>query len=237
MADVLINEIHPSPLDGFEWVELFNNSNESISVSRIKLYDQTSKALKINKDVLSPYTYAIATASAVLNNSGDTILLEKDGTIMETITYGAIESGKSYARCDNIWIENVVATYGSSNLCEENTLPTGQPSRTPTSTPSTPVQPFISSPLVTIAPTRKITQSLAAISFNTKHALLHQTAQPSQKISPTITIIQNIKSTQPSPPLPLFAIGVFSLIQCIFLVYLIIKRIRFGAPDNLNITQ
>ncbi len=242
MADIIINEIHPNPEEGFEWVEIYNNSAESISVSRLKLYDQTSKSLKFNKDIIPARAYVAATASAILNNSGDTVILEKDGIVIETITYETIQQGKSYARCNNVWITNVLSTYELINLCEAPsaapTIGTSEPMSKDVLT-QTPVGPYATTSLPKVSSSAKMSQNLekkialAPIEFNKKHAQVDQTIPQTKTPAPTKTLITpQIQSTHSDSFSPLLFIGIFSFIQCIFLVYLIIKRIRYGAPTT-----
>lgn len=234
MTDIYINEIYPNPIDGYEWIEIYNNSNESITTTRLKLYDQTSKNLKINKDVIQPQSYAIATAAAVLNNSGDTVLLEKDGAVLETVMFGPIEQGKSYARCSNVWIENALATFAYVNLCTDEdisaTVPPSQSTITPT--PKSILIQQYPSPThpIFIVPTR----ILPPVDFSAKHGLIKQIITP--KLLPTRIILATPSDTPTSSAnvMPLFFIAAVSFIQCVFLVYLIIKRIKFDAPFSLK---
>jgi len=219
MADITVSEIHPNPEEGFEWVEVYNGGSESISTSRLKLYDVTSKVLKINKDILPARTYVVATASAILNNGGDTVILEKDGIVIETITYETIQQGKSYSRCNNVWIINVLPTYEIANLCEE---PTASPTNILHEATPTP------SPTIKIVPTSEKKNLLAPIEFKKKHALSEQISSEIKMPTPTKALIK----PQPQPTSSalvssLVPIGIFSFIQCVFLVYLIIKRIRY----------
>ncbi|KXK11578.1 MAG: hypothetical protein UZ22_OP11002000324, partial [Microgenomates bacterium OLB23] len=116
----------------------------------------TAKNLKLNTQSIEPHGYAIATASAVLNNSGDTIILEKDSLIVETLTYTTLEQGTSYARCDDIWIFNALPTEGTHNLCSEQDTyvvisPTQPQTTPPQATPLTTKNIATMSPYVTHA--------------------------------------------------------------------------------------
>lgn len=231
MTDIFINEIYPNPVDGNEWIEIYNSTNENITTSRLKLYDQTGKYIRINKDLIQPKSYTIATASAVLNNSGDTVLLEKDGVVVETVSFGPIEQGKSYARCADIWIENILSTFALPNLCSEEdisitaTLPP-QNVIAATPTPSSTQQ----NPSSIYATSTQAKRVLPPIDFDAKHSLIAKATSP----MPTHIILAtpSVPSTSSAGITPLMAIAIVSFIQCVFLVYLIIKRIKFDTPTS-----
>ncbi len=231
MTDIFINEIHPNPTDGFEWVELYNNTNEVISTSRVNLYDQTSKNLKFSTILFEPKSYVIATSSSILNNGGDTVILEQDGVIIESLTYGAIATGRSYSRCDAIWIKDVLPTYGLSNGCDESVIiPTTLIVVPPTLSPSVPQK----EPTALVVARTHPSKALKPIDFNAKHGNNIPKATSSALV-PSINVSQQNKDFPTSSyPLQLLTIGMVSLIQCIFLVYLIIKRIRMDVPFTQN---
>lgn len=219
MADIYFSEIHPNPEDGFEWIELYNNSNESISISRLKVYDQTSKNLRFTNTFFEPKTYITASASAILNNGGDTVILEKDGLILESVSYSAVAQGRSFTRCDNVWITDVVPTFGFNNICDEMSI-----SPTAIATPSP-----LPSPTRTVPTLSLIKHIEHPLDFNLKHNNVSQKASPPAMMQTMITPQPQKSSNVPRSTL-LLTIGFVSFIQCVFLVYLIIKRIRLDAP-------
>jgi len=238
MQDIYVNEIHPFPASGYEWVELYNASENDISSTRLKLYDITNKSIKINDLIIPPHTYVIATSSAVLNNGGDTIVFELDSVVSETITYEAIDQDKSYARCTIEWFSNVAPSMGVSNLCDTNPpiiLPT--PTPLPPVPSTAPIQPPPGTHLIlpqspTITTPKHARPILAPVLFNKKHpANLPLQNNNSTIATPTARI--NIPTLHKDSPLSLMTmIGVFSFIQLVFLVYLIIKRVQLSTQTQ-----
>lgn len=236
MADIIVNEIFPNPTDGLEWVELLNNSSYAIHTSRLNVYDSTGKKLTLNSQSIEPHTYVTATASAILNNSGDSVILEKDSVIVETIIFPAIESGKSYMRCDNFWVDNINPSYTAANLCEEPTLIV-QPSLLHVElSPS----PQLSIPIPSTFPSKKLSGSTVYISgtpilFSKKHGLPEN--KHSKEASPEALVAHMItppvhRTSANNTSYVLLAIGGFSFIQCVILVYLIYKRITLHIKER-----
>lgn len=227
---VHISEIHPNPESGFEWVEIHNDTQEFLHANQIRLYDPTGKSLKLTVTDISPDSYVIATASAVLNNGGDAVFLEKDGVILESIAFGPIEQSKSYVRCGTMWLENVLPTYGRANLCAEptefvdNTVDTNS-DNDETNMPEITFSPS-KSPENSIMEKKKELGAKKFMYFNQKHAL--------SEVKTSLTPSTPVTQIPLSPPLqkasslsPLVLVGFFSVIQLIFLVYLIFRRIRY----------
>ena len=138
-AILSINEIYPAPeKNDYEWVELYNNSNNSVDLTQYLLTDLANNKIKINEATLSAQSYLIASCSSILNNSGDTVFLKTiNGEVIEIATYsGNFTSDKSYAKCPNgDWLTTNIITKNFSNetAC---LLPTPSDSENqPTNTP------------------------------------------------------------------------------------------------------
>ncbi len=108
--DILITEIYADPepsygLPNAEYIELFNNTNKTISLNGWKFSDNTSTATLPNKNLL-PQSYLIlcsvnniqefslfgdvlgVSSFPLLNNTGETLTLKDDaGNIIHTVTY------------------------------------------------------------------------------------------------------------------------------------------------------
>ena len=146
-----INEIYPAPQQGsFEWVELYNESDQAINMLDFVLTDETGKMLIFATSSAQTHSYITATSSGVLNNSGDTVLLKTlSGTELERVLYPAnIDATHSYTFCaDTLWTVQT-ATEGTVNTsCLSPTLtptlvPTNMPTPTnqPSPTPEAPIQ-------------------------------------------------------------------------------------------------
>ncbi len=107
-AQLVINELYPSPLTGEkEWLEIFNYSQETIRLKDWQIAENIGGIIKnhelIDKNgeaTLSAHGFFIVENNRLtLNNGGDTIyLFAPDGTQQDFITYPVISNGKSYAR-------------------------------------------------------------------------------------------------------------------------------------------
>lgn len=88
---LLINEIYPSPLDGgYEWVEIYNSSEDVVDLSKYQLKDGGVAAKKIIGNIEANGYYIFEISSGWLNNSGDILyLIEIDtNNIIDRLAYG-----------------------------------------------------------------------------------------------------------------------------------------------------
>lgn len=137
-AEVKINEIYPAPETGqLEWVELYNNSENTYDLTQYSLFDFANNPLKIPQTTIGPFEYTVATSSSVLNNSGDTLYLKKMSETIEIATYsGSLTNTTSLNRCPNgigQFYTLQTLTMGSSNEPACLSLsPTVSPTFTPT---------------------------------------------------------------------------------------------------------
>lgn len=132
-ANVQMTEIYPAPSGGYEWIELCNNSENSIQSSEYTLYDSAGNTLFIPSQMLFPGEYLIATASSVLNNAGDTVFLEHQKNLIQTATYSErITHEQSYILCNNVWSITDITSPGKANPECAVALPTNIPSTIPT---------------------------------------------------------------------------------------------------------
>lgn len=139
-AELRIHEIYPAPPSGEdEWVELYNDGGESISLERYSVTDENGTQLSFAGQSISPGTSILALSRSVLNNDGDTVFLMKDGTTIDTVTYTErLTASASYAYCAEIephW--NIApATKGLTNDSACSTLISTPPSAVPTLEPT-----------------------------------------------------------------------------------------------------
>jgi hypothetical protein len=152
-AELRLNEIYPAPpLGEDEWVELYNDEDRVIDVSKYQILDLAGNKIKISTTSALPFSFILATSSSVLNNNGDTVYLKNNlGEILEIATYsGTFDANKSYARCPdgggNWYVLNLI-TKNSSNypaclILTPTSIPT--PTLTPTPTLNCPGQACLS---------------------------------------------------------------------------------------------
>jgi Lamin Tail Domain len=125
-AEVIMTEVYPAPSDGFEWVELCNSGTESIALFNYVLLDSSGKKLSIPQIELVPQQYILATSSGVLNNTGDTVYLQKNGLTIESMNYDTpVNAQQSYISCNAVWTLTNSVTPGFENVgCATTPMPT-----------------------------------------------------------------------------------------------------------------
>ncbi len=139
LSDLRINEIYPAPSDGQEeWVELFNNSDQSIDISTYKLKDSIGTNIPLQNTLISPHGFVLGIANGVLNNSGDDVLLlDPAGVQIDSTTYpSGYNSSQSHGRCPDggSWLKLNSQSKSSSNdaICGSQAVsPTNAPGETP----------------------------------------------------------------------------------------------------------
>src|SRR3989338_10081631 len=144
-AALKLNEIYPVPPScEYEWVELYNDENQIIDISKYQLLDLAGNKIKTSTQSALPFSFVLATSSSVLNNTGDTIFLKNNlGDTVEIATYsGTFDSTKTFVKCpdfDGNWFIFNLSTKNTSNqtACQSLTpMPTLIPTLTivPTTT-------------------------------------------------------------------------------------------------------
>jgi DNA/RNA endonuclease YhcR with UshA esterase domain len=103
---IKITEVFPNPIgdENQEFIELWNNQNESISLEGWKLAD-TSKVITLSEIALVPQEYFTIYRSATkiaLNNSKETIsLYDKTGNLIDSVEYSSTLEGYSFSYDDD----------------------------------------------------------------------------------------------------------------------------------------
>lgn len=126
-----ITEIYASPQTGEkEWVEVYNNSNETIELTQFKLSEVNSsdvyeKFMSLNGQI-NPYQYfAIETSTITLNNTGDQLALFYKQELIDQIDYPSLQKAESYSRIfrnnqyTNDWFVTSKVTKSSLNASNE----------------------------------------------------------------------------------------------------------------------
>lgn len=127
-SSLRVTEFLSSPLEGNEWIELWNSGTEEIVLDGITLVD-ASQSVTTLSGILDPASYTlIENPKGKLNNADDTIsLLLPDGQILFTLVYGtavfpAPEKGMSAGLCDDGWHTDLVPSPATKNSCPTITL-------------------------------------------------------------------------------------------------------------------
>lgn len=119
-AAVFINEVFPapSPLAQGEWVELWNDGETLVDLKGYSLIDASNSSLTFSNTQIPAKGYLIATASSILNNTGDTLTL-KDvlKQTVDLVVFPAVSANNSWSRCpdgSNDW-QVALPTRSSAN--------------------------------------------------------------------------------------------------------------------------
>ncbi|MBW7955617.1 lamin tail domain-containing protein [Patescibacteria group bacterium] len=141
-AQIIINEVHPAPDEGDEWIELKNITDQVISLVGWQVEDGvgvlTPQPLFSHVEV-APFGLATFEFKNKLNNTGDSVILRKpDFSVVESFSYTSSLSTHSWTRVSTTSSQFVLLppTKGSENLVPS-------PSPTPSALPS--LSPAISS--------------------------------------------------------------------------------------------
>jgi len=159
-AQVIISELYPNPdTTETEWLEIYNTSDQPISLANWQIWDQLSKPSKIYQftetEQLASGEYLTISLKSILNNSGDTVILyNNQQVIQDSLTYTSSTKGLSWSKKTNNLTE-IFATEPSPNAENIFIEPTNPPAPTPTLTISPTSKPpaKTSSQITTISPT------------------------------------------------------------------------------------
>ena len=153
-AQILINEIHPSPTSGSEWIELWlTNETEAISLEGFSIFDNTRQIYEFTNEHFINQLLVIELSG--LNNDGDSVILKNtENETLDSFTYDKTEKGLSWSRCEPN--NTFILTSPSRNLIN----PTITNSPTPIATPTVNLTPTLTPTLtqiITNSPTPAIT--------------------------------------------------------------------------------
>ncbi len=148
IAHARLNEIHPAPLAGLEWIELELLSGTVGDLVGWTIHDANGRVLTLDAATVDSLAWTdglavISIPRSVLNNSGDTVrLIRMDGQLEDEVTYPSITKGTSYALSPDgtVWIKTTVITPGERNPEPEEVDEPAEPTPTVTITP-TPITP------------------------------------------------------------------------------------------------
>jgi len=142
-ASIYINEIVPNPtddcLDCTEWLELYNDGDESVDMANWTLEDSKGKLLTVEPNCTSAGTTSISARGFLvvnahgcnntqfkLRNSADTVqLFDKNSTIISEVSYSDFDSSSSYDKAwarvpdgSASWVK-IASTHSESNKAPE----------------------------------------------------------------------------------------------------------------------
>ncbi len=142
---ILINEVHPNPDSGSEWIELLlitEETNENFNLTNFTIFDSARQIYKFSNEQFIDQILVIEVSG--LNNDIDSVILKDElGTIIDSFTYNQSEKGLSWSRENNV--DTFILTVPSRNIKNPYITPT------PTLTPTTTI-----TPTLTLTPTPTI---------------------------------------------------------------------------------
>lgn len=143
---VTLNEFSPSPLEGKEWVEIYNPHSKTADIGNWSIddIDGGSKPTLIpTGKLLKSKGYFVLYFSNKLNNTGDSVrLIDPRGKEIEKYSYGEVTPGTVYAKTsDGKWKTTLTPTPGQKNNI---TSPLTKESTNATSVSTAPTKTFIS---------------------------------------------------------------------------------------------
>ncbi len=152
---LIITEILPDPLDGDEWVEIYNPKDFSIELSNFQIDDieSGSKPSNLPKYILEPLQYFVYYTSSIFNNGGDSARILYKDQVINSYSYPASTKGVSFAiDAFGNWQKTTDPTPGEVNSIVAVITPT--PTATPTVKPTPTTKPT-PTPKITKTPTPK----------------------------------------------------------------------------------
>jgi hypothetical protein len=147
---IYINEIHPNPETGNEWIELWidgdANTINDFSLNNYTIFDSTRQIYKFSNEQFLNQLLVVEVSG--LNNDLDSVILKDEtGNILDSFSYTTTQKGLSFAR--EIGSNNFILNEASRNqINPRNTpaptnleiSPTASPSTIQTSTSPSPTQ-------------------------------------------------------------------------------------------------
>lgn len=166
-ARLLINEFVSDPSEGKEWIELFNLSTTSVSLSEFTLSDGAGVIASPTSTIEGKGFLVIELSSSKLNNGGDSIILKNsEGVVIDSVAYGDWEDeniddnasapgkGNSLARINSDdrnndkvdFAHTTAVTKGSSNSITAPVVPAPRPTSRSTTERTTAPSPSTTTP-------------------------------------------------------------------------------------------
>jgi hypothetical protein len=102
-----LSEIMACPAsDQTEWVELFNPNSQPVTLTNWKIVDAGNHVRTFTLSLPAQKYVSVAIDPAVLNNTGDQILLQSpDGLTVDQFQYASCTSGLSWSLIDGDWTQ------------------------------------------------------------------------------------------------------------------------------------
>ncbi|MBN1456037.1 MAG: PKD domain-containing protein [Methanomicrobia archaeon] len=90
---VVINEFMPYPLEGADWIELYNPTASTVSLDSYTITDGANNKIVLTGTAIGAHGYLVLEFSNRLTNAGDVIYLHDHTTTVDCVTYGTWDDG------------------------------------------------------------------------------------------------------------------------------------------------
>lgn len=150
-SNLQLSEIYACPNTGEnEWIEVYNLSNQSGSLTNWKIRDDSDNTRTITVNISAHNIAIIEWNSSLLNNDGDSVTLEDPlGNRAFTVSFNECTKGQSFIYQNNTWQLTTTPTKNTSNIYTNST--SSSPSPSPSVSPSPAASADVSSDNLTTA--------------------------------------------------------------------------------------
>ncbi|MFA7301221.1 MAG: lamin tail domain-containing protein [Candidatus Shapirobacteria bacterium] len=136
LLTIFLTEFSPNPVaPQMEWVELYNNSQDSVDIGGFSIRDSTTSNKQILSGAIPPQSYfTFSFDRSFLNNTTADIirLFDQDNNLIDSQSSKNIPSGLSFSRqADGTWCPSDISPNLPNGTCKDSFLF----SNTPTSVP------------------------------------------------------------------------------------------------------
>ncbi len=138
-SNIYLSEFMPDPSEGQEWVEIYNDNDDTADLSGWKIDDIEggSSPQHFNAQIPAKSYFVLYLDSAKLNNDGDSVrLIKPDESEVDKATYESSQDGVSWAKDGGEWKQTSTPTPGSANQIT-STGETQESTSTPSPSPTT----------------------------------------------------------------------------------------------------
>ncbi len=97
MTQLALSEFHPCPEGGVEWLELYNEGKEAVTVTGLRISDESGNYRTLSGTVPALGYAVLSWSGSLLNNAGDSFEVNTEqGRILAQVEYSACDSSTSY---------------------------------------------------------------------------------------------------------------------------------------------
>lgn len=118
--NIYITEFCPNPIDGKEWVELYNNNDHSVDLIDWKIDDTVEKGgtpVSFSTNINKKSYKVIEINKSLLNNSSDKVtLIDELNNNLHIVSYSSSPKGGSIQKIEGKWYITQHSTKGEKNL-------------------------------------------------------------------------------------------------------------------------